>query len=232
VMKLSDDLRASLLSTAKTYHNQLLEHPDAVQYLEGRGLSPETVRRFVLGFVGEPAEPVDESFTGRISIPYLHSSPIKGWSCSSFKFRLMPDVEERQRAAGGKVRKYMYRKGLSTKIFNPAALLKDTDYICVTEGELDAISAEQAGLPTIGIPGATQWEDWYPRLLGGYQAVYMLQDEDKAGEDMSAMWADPKNGIANVKVIVMDKDVNHTLVSRGENGLRDLVLGDRALFFA
>jgi DNA primase len=119
---------------------------------------------------------------------------------------------------------------LSPKLFNPAALLRDTDFICVTEGEIDAISAEQAGMPTVGIPGATQWVGWYSRLFKGYKTVYFLQDDDKAGQEMAENWA---SEIANVKVIVMPSgDVNSTLVDLGEDQLRALILGDQALFFA
>lgn len=211
-MRLTEESRKSLLNTAVKYHEQMKENPEAVQYLEGRGITAATAKRFGLGFVGKAEGPEDESFTGRISIPYMTSS-LKGYSCIGFKFRNMT----------GDKPKYLYRKGLIPKLFNPSALLKDTDYICITEGEIDAVSAEQAGLPTVGIPGATQWEPWYSRLFNGYSKVYFLQDNDAAGAAMAEHWA---SEIANVQVVVMEKDVNADLVNHGEEYLKEMIRGD------
>lgn len=215
VMPLSEDLKKSLLTTAKKYHQSLLENEDALGYWENRGLSPETVRRFGLGFVAEPDTPEDAPFQGRLSIPYMVYSPVHGWSVTGFKFRNFT----------GDKPKYLYRKGLTPDLFNPNALLQDTEFVCVAEGEADAISAEQAGLPCVGIPGSTHWLDWYPRLFRGYKAVYMLQDNDPAGEKMSGLWA---SKIPNIKVIVMeDGDVNSVLVNKGEGALKELVSESR-----
>jgi DNA primase len=169
------------------------------------------MQEFGLGFVAEPDTAEDEPMRGRISVPYLVNSPVHGGSCVGLKFRSLNDDKP----------KYLYRAGLTPAIYNPVALLQDTNIICVTEGEIDAISASQAGLPCVGIPGSTQWQDWYPRLFKGYKAIYMLQDNDEAGKKMAEKWA---KAIPGVKVIVMpDGDVNGTLVARGESYLRELI---------
>lgn len=217
---LEKSLRESLLNTAQNYHNQLKDNPDAMAYWAGRGLTEETVRRFGLGFVDEPAEEADASFKGRLSIPYLRYSAVHGATCVGFKFRSFGDDKP----------KYLYRKGLNPRLFNTAAIQRDTEFICVAEGEVDAISAEQAGLPCIGIPGATQWEDYFSRLFVGYRAVYFLQDNDEAGEAMAEAWAsvgkkkdDLRPPIQNLKIIVMNKDVNSDLVEFGEDYLKEKV---------
>lgn len=218
---LEKSLRESLWNTAKTYHNQLKEHDDAMEYLTSRGLAPETVKRFGVGFVGEPVEEEDAPFQGRISIPYLVKSHVHGWSCVGFKFRKI----------SGDGPKYLYRKGLSPKIFNPVALDSTLDFICIAEGEIDAISADQCGLPCIGIPGATYWEKFYSRLFTGYRAVILLQDNDpppkngekSGGEKMADLWSEKLRGIANFKVIKMTEDVNADMNIFGMDYVRSLV---------
>src|SRR5690606_4704053 len=59
--RLSLDDRLTLAAAAEIYHGVLLQAPEAMQYLERRGVSPATVRRFRLGYSD-----------GRLLVPYLH----------------------------------------------------------------------------------------------------------------------------------------------------------------
>jgi len=205
------------MESALSYREQLKSLPEAQaarDYLERRGISEETAQAFGLGFVSEPHSAEDLPMRGRLSIPYKVHSYVHGWSIVTIRYRALDPEQEP---------KYRSRKGDSTCLFNSAALNRHTDYICITEGELDCISAEQAGLPAVGLAGADRWEDWTPRLFRGFRSVYVLQDNDKAGEKLASRIA---KSIANVKVIVMeDGDVNDTLVNRGEDFLRGLVNG-------
>jgi len=209
---LSGDLKKSLLKSAMSYREQLADNPAAREYLAARGITEETAQAFGLGFVAEPVFPEEEQYRGRLTIPYKVCSPVHGWSVVSIRYRAI-DPDDKP--------KYRSRKGDTVSLYNPPALLRDTDYICVTEGELDCISAEQAGLAAVGIPGANRWEPWMTRLFRGYKAVYVLQDNDPAGELFSETIA---KAVPNTKVIVMRHgDVNDTLCAEGEEYLRGLI---------
>jgi len=79
--------------------------------------------------------------------------------------------------------KYLYAKGDSTnRIFNPEAFFDPRPYICICEGEMDAITATQAGLPAVAIPGVARWDSYLVRCFDGYDAVYVLADNDDAGQ--------------------------------------------------
>jgi len=215
VKTLNADSKALLLSMAKSYRHQLFSEggKTALEYLmRERALKPETLKRFGLGFVSKPAAPQDHGMVGRISIPYQTYSPVHGWSVVGIQYRSIGD------AAGTR---YLFHKGDTPTLYNPAALLRDTEYVCVVEGALDTVSAEQAGLPTIGIPGVHRWEAWMPRLLRGYKRVYVLQDDNKAGEQFAEKVS---SSTQNTQVIVMPHgDTNKTLQVEGETFIHQLV---------
>lgn len=218
---LEASLKESLRNTASSYRQQLLENDDAMAYWTNRGLSRRTIDRFGLGFVAEPAVPDDESFVGRLVIPYVAKSEVHGNSVVGFKFRAFKSNGP----------KYLYRTGLNPKLFNTAALQIPSRIICIAEGEVDAMSADQAGIPCVGIPGATYWEPFYSRLFSEYREVVLLQDNDPpnkngkptGGELMADLWTKKLKGIANLRVIQMAEDVNADMVAFGEDYLRELV---------
>lgn len=61
-------------------------------------------------------------------------------------------------------------------------------YVC--EGEPDAVSADQVGLPAVGVPGASKWDPaWAKRIAKGRDRVVILPDADKPGRDAAKTWA-------------------------------------------
>jgi DNA primase len=209
------DYQKLLMDTALMYHHQLRESPEAGEYLESRGLTATTIDHFRLGFVDDPVRSEDSKMQGRISIPYLVDNPVHGRSSVAMRFRAIhPEMNP----------KYLGYAGENVSLFNPLSLLMDTDYMCICEGEFDTIAAYQAGLTAVGIPGAQQWAPWMPRLLKGYKAVYVLQDADSAGKKFAEQIA---KSVRNVRVIEMpDGDVNSTLIEKGSEYLKELVIGN------
>jgi DNA primase len=114
--------------------------------------------------------------------------------------------------------KYMTVAGDIPRIYNTAALERGTRAICVTEGEMDCIIAEEVGLPTVGVPGANAWNPIWARLLAIYDAVYVLADDDDAGGEFAYTLG---KALDNVRHVPMnDGDVNSFFLERGAEALR------------
>ena len=75
--------------------------------------------------------------------------------------------------------KYMSLEGDRPWLFNTAALLKTSDTVAITEGELDAISATMSGVPAIGVPGVDSWKPFWREPFLGYESVHILADNDE-----------------------------------------------------
>jgi len=80
--------------------------------------------------------------------------------------------------------KYTFTEGSNT-IYG-LDLLKNynNDYLYIFEGETDALTAIQAGLQAIGVPGATAWEtstENLGNLLTKFNKIIAVPDQDKAG---------------------------------------------------
>lgn len=209
---LSSVEKKSLERRVAAYHSQLFspEGTDLLDYLtDVRGLEPETLERFQLGAVVSP-EDSDEPARGKIAIPYLtRSGPV------ALRFRRGPE---------GTGPKYWQPPKSTITIFNTAELVKHQKWIVVCEGEIDCMTAVQAGLPAIGIPGASAWKPHYFTLFEGYERVMILADNDDkgAGKDFAAKVAEEVPAPA---VILMPdgEDVNSFYVKHGAAELRGLL---------
>lgn len=154
--------RTWLESAAKGYYSALRDSP-AQEYLQARGISGESAQRFRLGYSGA-GEPIGmEQFRNHLSIPYLADGHVV-----SIKFRNL-----------GEGVKYGQPTGQVARLFNVGALLRAGHYIMVTEGELDAISLEQVGVPAVGITGVTAWKSHHARLFEGFETVLVFKDDDE-----------------------------------------------------
>ena len=58
----------------------------------------------------------------------------------------------------------------------------DTLYLC--EGETDALSLWHAGLPALGIPGATAWRERWWREVEAFPRIVAIPDADQAGSQL------------------------------------------------
>jgi DNA primase len=80
--------------------------------------------------------------------------------------------------------KYDKPAGMSNRLFNLRALNDPGSLICITEGEIDAISVTQLGFPTVGIQGVKSWKAHHPALFEGYERIVVVRDVDDAGFDL------------------------------------------------
>lgn len=200
-MRLSKSQRELLAKAVSRYEESL---PEALPYLEARGIQEATARMFRLGFVKEP-ETGHEPYIGRLAIPYLTpAGPI------DIRFRSM---------AEDSAPKYMSRPGASTHIFNIMALNQEAPFLTVCEGELDTVIATQAGFTAVGLPGANNWKQFYSRVLADWEKIILLCDGDNAGREMAKNLSRELDNV--VAVFMPDgQDVNDVFMAEGADGLR------------
>ncbi|MBP2972703.1 toprim domain-containing protein [Mycobacterium tuberculosis] len=103
-------------------------------------------------------------------------------------------------------------------LYNTLALMREVPDIAITEGEIDAITAQVCGLPAVGVPGASMWKPYMRELFLGYRTVYILADGDDAGTQFANAVAAT---LANSRVIPMPpgEDVNSLVISKGKQAL-------------
>lgn len=207
-------MKSFLAEATETYHRAIRpeEQSPVVEYLKSRALRWASVQSFKLGYVENPL-PGHEKYQGRLAIPYLTRSGVV-----KMRFRAIPPN------AGGA--KYLDVAGAIPRIFNTGDLDRHEPYVCITEGEIDCITAHQAGLPAVGIPGVEGWQPWYALIFGGYEAVYILADNDDSGQ--GAAFAERVAAqIENARVVLMPEghDVNSLVTAEGSAALIEKVRG-------
>ncbi|WP_235036219.1 toprim domain-containing protein [Arthrobacter sp. 18067] len=214
ITRLSNAVKKSLARRVEAYQQQLYDPPGHAQLdylIEERGLTPDTIAKFRLGCVADPVES-DEPARGRIAIPYLTpTGPV------SLRFRKMPEDPHPA--------KYWQPAGSTLTLFNTPVITEPRDWICITEGEIDCMTAVQAGLPAVGLPGVSSWQDHYYAIFNGYERVLILADnDDKAGQ--GAKFADQvAKKVPGPAVFLMPDghDVNSFYKAHGAQALKDLL---------
>lgn len=155
--------QAKLLEEAAHHYAQEIR-PEALQYLEGRGISEEIAARYRLGSIVDPIEG-HQGYEGWISIPYFTALDI----CVGFKFRRLDDGKP----------KYGAPVGQKSHLFNVIATMSNTSKVVVCEGEFDAIVMEaNCQVPAVGVPGVAAWKPYYSKLFNGFDMVYVIGDND------------------------------------------------------
>lgn len=175
---------------------------------------------FGLGYVAEPL-PGHEPYRGMLAIPYLRFprgfSDKDGWFVVSLRFRCLLDHEH---VGHGK---YNTESGDRPRLYNTVELTEAHDRVAITEGEIDAMTATLAGIPAIGVPGATSWREWFREPFLGYETVHVLADGDTPGRTFARQICQL---LPNAKLVSMPDgvDVNKLVVSEGPEGLERLLV--------
>lgn len=177
---LSNSHSATLEKATTTYESQLNAEPTALAgYFDKRAITDVAVKEFRLGYVADPL-PGDERFTGRLAIPFLYEAGVR-----AIKYRcvLPHSCKEYQKTVDQYHFKYAQPDGQEQRIYNAAAYFSGGNTIGVCEGEIDAISATiHLGLPTMGIPGAQQWQKngkYWELSFRDFSLVIVFADGDK-----------------------------------------------------
>jgi DNA primase len=202
-MLLSSEQRNLLETSANQYNRSLWKVAD---YLESRGLSLDFGLGELLGYVDDPL-PGQEQFRGRLSIPYVTRA-----GCVNLKFRAL---EENSGP------KYLNLSGFETNLYHVESFFEAHDFMCVAEGEIDALSLTSIGLPAIGVPGVKAWKSFYRRCFEDWPVVYVLSDGDEPGRDFGSFLA--KEIKARPIHMPEGEDVNSILVKEGPEYLRGMI---------
>jgi DNA primase len=158
----SSEQMKSLLVAANQYAQAIT--PETLGYLKGRGISEEVAALYSLGTVSDPI-PGHEHHAGWLSIPYITALGL----CVGFKFRRLDEGKP----------KYGSPLGQKAHLYNVADVCKLSSRIVVCEGELDTVIVSGVlGMPAVGVPGVAAWKDHFSKLLGGYDVVYIVGDND------------------------------------------------------
>ena len=203
-MRLSNSHRQFLLQATHQYASQI--HL-AAEYLATRNLSVGEAQRFHLGVVKD-ALPGHEQYMDRLAIPYITPSGV---------------VDIRFRAMNGADPKYMGMPGAKTSMFNAQVVLTASDYICVTEGEIDCITVSvKTNHPAVGIPGANNWKPFYSKILDDFDTVIVLADGDTAGMDFGKKVS---RELGNVNIVQMPEghDVNSIVMLEGAEFINERI---------
>lgn len=208
---LSDSQMRTMEEVVQQYEAALT--PEAAAWLIARGIEEEAAVTFRLGVVDDPF-PGHERYAGMLAIPYLdrEGRPL------TVRFRCMEQHDHREFGHG----KYNTLFEDPARMFNVRAIFEAGDEICVTEGELDAITWHQVGMPAVAFPGANTWRPHHRRCLAGFSRVWLCGDPDEAGAQFNARLAKAMPVSATV-VRLTDGDINETYAQGGAEALLSLV---------
>jgi hypothetical protein len=114
----------------------------------------------------------------------------------------------------------------------PEAITGDTAWLL--EGEGDALAAQSAGLPAVGVPGAEGWKDtWAPRFAR-FKHVAICTDADEAGRRLSRHLVEALSPYVEVRCIDLSEsdrdgtDFTDLALEAAQNGgvrhLRELLI--------
>lgn len=200
--------RASLTYASQTYHSQL--DAEAVAYLQTRGVAKETAARYQIGAVREPVSG-DEEYAGMLALPYINA----GGVCA-IRFRGLP---------GHEGPKYLSKHGAKSHLYSVTSLLTEAPVVAICEGEFDAMTLNQCGIPAVGVPGVNTWQDHWALLFDDFDRIVVVCDGDKAGKDFGARLAGDRLSHLNVSLVHMpaDADANSFFLAHGGQALREKV---------
>jgi DNA primase len=119
--------------------------------------------------------------------------------------------------------KYMGMPGTSTRLYNVRALHEAGSFICVCEGEIDAITLSYScSIPAVGVPGVNAWKPHYGRLLADFETIYVFADGDQPGTDFAKSLSKDFN---NVIIMQMPEgeDVNSMFLANGSDYFKEKV---------
>lgn len=205
----ADRLRELLGEAAHFYHRHLLNSPQAYaarQYVEKRGLLPETLDRFQIGYAPEGWENTINHLTGKgyerseIIAAGLVVEKDDGSIYDRFRDRLMIPIRDGRGQMAGFGARGMTKEAVpkylnspQNELFDKSGLLfgldaarrsiRETETAVIVEGYMDVIQAHQAGFTNVVAQMGTALTEAQLKLLGRYaKSLILALDPDAAGQ--------------------------------------------------
>lgn len=187
----SDDtshLRTRILSDAAAYYHEHLPLEVLQWLVDERGLEHATIQQHELGWAdgkllgylrderGLPLKEILETGlvverNGRY-VDFLHDQVTIPYHVANSVVMI------RGKHLGGK---YQTPPGQKTRLFNSDSTW-GSDEVLIAEGEFDALILEQMGYKAVACPGANVWQESWTGYFIDTKTVYVLFDNDSAGE--------------------------------------------------
>lgn len=225
------------------------------EYLRGRGLSDETIRRFGLGYA--PVLPPDQSLYAYLKKEGYTDDELKKSSLFRFTEKgvkdffwnrvMFPILNERNKAIafGGRVMgdgEPKYLNSQETVVFEKSRTLYGLhearrareNYMLLCEGYMDVISLHQAGFNNSVAALGTAFNERHCMILRRYtNEVILTFDSDGAGQD-AAKRAIPFLKDAGIMIRVLDmkpyKDPDEFIKNLGADAFRERINNARNSF--
>ena len=213
-----------MLQAAKFYQHQLKHHSNAaavIDYVKGRGLSGETVQKFMIGY----APPEWESLCQQVARKPEHKQQLLDLKLASektpgrqfdfFRDRLMfPIRDKRGRvvAFGGRImgdeQGPKYLNSPETRIFHKSFELygfyeakqahKNLEKVLIVEGYMDVVALAEQGIDyAVAALGTATTAEHMQTLFRNTDRVICCYDGDRAGRD--AAWRALEHALPNLK---------------------------------
>jgi DNA primase len=211
VQTLTTAQRQFFESAASTYQSDLAADTSAQAYLEKRGFSPQDAATFRLGVVNRPLVG-HEGYRGRLVIPYITPAGVV-----NMRFRCL----RKHDCKAENCPKYLGPEDRKANLYNVLDLKKDSSFVGITEGELDAMTLSICGIPAVGVPGVEGWEPYFARCLADFDVIYSFADGDTAGRKFSKFLA--KEAKARIVRLPQGQDVNSIYQEGGPDAVRALI---------
>jgi DNA primase len=190
-----------LEKAAAYYHKSLLKNEKAIAYLNSRGITPEAIRTFKLGFVdgslkdklnpdgksnlerlGLLNERGNETLFGSVVFPLIDANTNQTVSLYA------RHIEKKQ---------HLYLAGKRRGVFNPSGA-KETEEIIVTESVIDALALWSLGIRNVscayGVNGLTD-EITNHLAESRIKRVVLMLDADESGREALRKFAEKLSAI-------------------------------------
>jgi DNA primase len=223
----------------QVYHYNLLSPMGkaARAYLEGRGITKETIHKFQIGYAGKgtltaaiaayPAELRQAALEAGLIVKDFDA----GNQWEFFYNRVVfPDITRSGTVrhmvgrALGQGKKYLALPGLPKSIWN-LANLTPRDPVIITESVMDAVTALQMQLPFAAVNGTGIAHYLLPQLRRSKHLGILPQNDAPAIEAVR-LWKEklPHARPMEIPWLDTEKDLNDIYMGRGESAARSILL--------
>jgi DNA primase len=153
--------------------------------------------------------PEDGHFRNRVSIPYITRGGVVG-----IKYRCIDGTSNS---------KYKSNEGFYAKrVFNPLSLDSIHRKVYICEGEIDAITLAQLGIPAVAVPGVHNWDPRSAALFRNRRVIIPADGDDNGQGREFAERLGRDIEVCNF-VVIQDGDVNSLFVKEGAEKLMAVI---------
>jgi DNA primase catalytic core len=205
------------------YHKSLLKNEKAIAYLQSRGITPEAMRVFGLGFVDGSLKD-KTSADGKANLESLGILNERG-SETMFGSVVFPLLDANTNQAVGlyarhiEKKQHLYLSGKRRGVFNPSGA-KETEEIILTESVIDALALWSIGIRNVtcayGVNGLTD-EIINHLAESRVKKVVLMLDSDDTGQAAVEKFAErlKEIGIESRSIELPGKDASEFVTNGG-----------------